>query len=113
MPAQRASPEVIHLDDRRKETFRKLIEEIIGTRGAYLLDDKLDILGKVPLTELPRSLEGMGNVQAIVIDGVITTRLLDMTYKSRSIKYIVGMRRIGIPRPPVDVLLLTPQELGV
>ncbi len=113
MPAQRASPEVIHLDDRRKETFRKLIEEIIGTRGAYLLDDKLDILGKVPLTELPRSLEGMGNVQSIVIDGVITTRLLDMTYKSRSIKYIVGMRRIGIPRPPVDVLLLTPQELGV
>lgn len=113
MPAPRAPTEVIHLDDRRKETFRKLIEEIIGTRGAYLLDDKLDILGKVPLTELPRSLEGMGNVQAIVIDGVITTRLLDMTYKSRSIKYIVGMRRIGIPRPPVDVLLLTPQELGV
>lgn len=113
MPATRAPTEVIHLDDRRKETFRKLIEEIIGTRGAYLLDDKLDILGKVPLTELPRSLEGMGNVQAIVIDGVITTRLLDMTYKSRSIKYIVGMRRIGIPRPPVDVLLLTPQELGV
>ncbi len=107
------APEIIHLDDRRKETFRKLIEEIIGTRGAYLLDEKLDILGKVPLTELPRSLEGLGNVQAIVIDGVITTRLLDMTYKNRSIKYIVGMRRIGIPRPPVDVLLLTPQELGV
>lgn len=107
------SPEALHLDERRKDAFRKLIEEIIGTRGAYLLDEKLDILGKVPLTELPRSLEGIGNVQSIVMDGVITSRLLDMTSKNRSIKYIVGMRRIGIPRPPVDVLLLTPQELGV
>ncbi len=103
----------VALDEKRKDAFRKLIEEIIGTRGAYLLDEKLDILGKVPLTELPRSLEGMGNVQSIVMDGVITSRLLDMTSKNRSIKYIVGMRRIGIPRPPVDVLLLTPQELGV
>lgn len=103
----------VALDEKRKDAFRKLIEEIIGTRGAYLLDEKLDILGKVPLTELPRSLEGMGNVQSIVMDGVITSRLLDMTSKNRSIKYIVGMRRIGIPRPPVDVLLLTPQELGI
>lgn len=103
----------VALDEKRKDAFRKLIEEIIGTRGAYLLDEKLDILGKVPLTELPRSLEGIGNVQSIVMDGVITSRLLDMTSKNRSIKYIVGMRRIGIPRPPVDVLLLTPQELGI
>ena len=35
-----------------KAKFKQLLEDLIGTRGAYILDTNLAVLGKVPLTEL-------------------------------------------------------------
>ncbi len=56
-----------------EETLARIQEEIIGTRGAYLLDSNLEILGKVPLSELPIALKGI-KAYAIIADGVITSQ---------------------------------------
>ena len=53
-----------------KEMFRALSEELIGSRAAYLLDDGLKILGKVPVSELALSLKGLTNVSAVIFDGI-------------------------------------------
>ena len=37
--------------------FKRMLEELIGTRGAYLLDKKLNILGKVPVKEIKNILQ--------------------------------------------------------
>ncbi|HIH51909.1 MAG TPA: DNA primase [Nanoarchaeota archaeon] len=56
-----------------EEALTRIQEEIIGTRGAYLLDSNLEILGKVPLSELPTALKGI-KAYAIIADGVITSQ---------------------------------------
>ncbi len=56
-----------------EEALSRMQEEIIGSRGAYLLDSSLEILGKVPLSELPTALTGI-KAYAIIADGVITSQ---------------------------------------
>ncbi len=114
MPPQQppAEQKPVELDATHRETFRRLVDEIVGTRGAYLLDSQLQILGRVPIAELQRSLEGLEGVEDVVLDGVITSRLLDML-KSKPIKYVVGMRKINVGFVPEGVQLVTPQDLGL
>lgn len=73
-----------------KESFKGMLEDLIGTRGAYLLDTKLNILGKVPISELDSILKSLNNVHAIVLDGIINRELTQIADKS-SIKFVVGM----------------------
>lgn len=73
-----------------KEKFKSMLEDLIGTRGAYLLDEKLNILGKVPISELDSTLKSLNNVHAMVLDGVVDKDLTAIGDRS-SIKVIVGM----------------------
>ncbi len=51
--------------------FRELLSDLFGTRGAYLLDKDMNILGKVPSSELENALDEIKDVDTIVIDGVV------------------------------------------
>ncbi|MBI2139974.1 DNA primase [Candidatus Woesearchaeota archaeon] len=74
-----------------KTTFRTMLENLIGTRGAHILDDKLNILGKVPISELQSTIKSLtSGVYAIVFDGVIDRDLVKASERS-SIKFLVGM----------------------
>lgn len=74
-----------------KASFKKMLEDLIGTRGAYILDPKLNILGKVPTTELGATVKSLNSgIYAIILDGPITKDLLDICEKSR-VKFLVGM----------------------
>jgi len=68
-----------------------MLDDLVGTRGAYLLDDKLTILGKVPVTELVTTLKSLtSGVYAIIFDGVVD-RLLTQTAERSNVKYLIGM----------------------
>ena len=55
-----------------KKLFRNMLENLVGTRGAQLLDEKMNILGKVPISELQTTIKSLGNgVYAIVFDGTV------------------------------------------
>jgi len=55
-----------------KTKFSSMLEDLIGTRGAYILDPKLNILGKVPVTELQSTIKSLASgIYAVVFDGVI------------------------------------------
>ena len=74
-----------------KKTFKDMLEDLIGTRGAYVLDTKLNILGKVPITELQTTIKSLkSGVHAIVFDGTIDRDLV-RTAERTTIKYIVAM----------------------
>jgi DNA primase len=73
-----------------KDNFKKMLEDLIGTRGAYLLDGKLNILGKVPISELDSTLKSLNNVHAMVLDGIIDKDLTQIADRS-NIKVVVGM----------------------
>jgi len=47
-------------------------DELMGTRGAFLLDGSLNVLGKVPIKELESTLKNMSEkVFAVVMDGAL------------------------------------------
>ncbi len=86
-PAQKTAP----LNADQKSKFGKMLEELIGTRGAYLLDNKLNILGKVPTTEMETSIKSLKEgVHAVVFDGVIEKPIVQIAERS-NVKYVIAM----------------------
>lgn len=74
-----------------KKSFGKMLEDLIGTRGAYILDAKMNILGKVPSTELIPTIKSLSNgIHAVVFDGMIEEDLLE-TAENSGVKYLVAM----------------------
>ena len=65
------------------------MDNLFGTRGACLLDDKLNVLGKVPRMELATTIKTLGNVSGIVIDGTVDTELIKIAETS-NVSYVVG-----------------------
>ncbi|MBT4823649.1 DNA primase [Candidatus Woesearchaeota archaeon] len=87
--AAKATPVKATADEKKK--FSKLLEDLIGTRGAYVLDNKLNILGKVPLSELTTTLKSLGSgIYAVVFDGEIDANILSIAEKS-GVKFLVAM----------------------
>jgi DNA primase len=78
------------ITDHEKEVFSDMSEDLIGTRGAYLLDDKLSILGKVPVSELMATLKNVTNVYAVVFDGSIDKDLV-MVAEKANVRHLVAM----------------------
>jgi len=73
------------------ESFGEMLEDLIGTRGAYILDDKLNILGKVPFTELQSTIKSLrSGVYAVVFDGVIDKDLLSIAERA-NVSFLVAM----------------------
>jgi len=74
-----------------KKLFKELLEDLIGTRGAYILDKKLSILGKVPITELIATMKSLSSgVYAVIFDGVID-RGIAQAAENSSVQYLIAM----------------------
>ncbi len=74
-----------------KKVFKEMLENLVGTRGAHILDDKLNLLGKVPISELQTTIKSLSSgVYAIVFDGVIDIDLVK-TSERANINFLVGM----------------------
>ena len=71
--------------------FAKMLEDMIGTRGAYILDEKLNILGKVPVTELQSTIKSLSTgIYAVVFDGVVDKDLA-ITAERSNVNFLIGM----------------------
>ena len=85
----RATP--AELSDAQKAQLGKLLEDLLGTHGAYVLDAGLKILGKVPGTELASTIKALRTgMLAVVFDGLIDQALVQ-TCEAAGIPFIVGM----------------------
>ena len=68
-----------------------MLENLIGTRGAQILDQKLNTLGKVPLTEVQSTIKSLGNTAyAVIFDGIVD-RDLAKAAEIANVKFLVGM----------------------
>ena len=83
-PSRRPNPD-------EKKRFKEMLEDLVGTRGAYILDPKLNILGKVPVTELVTTLKSLTTgVYAIVFDGSVERDLV-LTGEKNNISFLIAM----------------------
>jgi len=96
--------------DSEKQQFSKMLEDLIGTRGAYILNQKLSILGKVPVTELSTTVKSLSSgIYAIVLDGKIDKELA-LTADKTNVKFIVSMGS-DVKNEEVSVSILTSSDL--
>ncbi|MEM4239760.1 MAG: DNA primase DnaG [Candidatus Woesearchaeota archaeon] len=79
------------LNPEEKKRFGSMLENLIGTRGAYLLDNKMNVLGKVPFTELSSTLKTLNSgVYAVVFDGSADKEITDVAEKA-GVKHVIAM----------------------
>ncbi len=87
----RAAPVKKDATPEEKKVFKEMLENLVGTRGAHILDDKLNILGKVPISELQTTIKSLSSgVYAIVFDGSIDRDLVK-TAERANITFLIGM----------------------
>jgi len=98
-PQQRSMQSFNPNDTRKKEgispqergEFKRLLEDLVGTNGAYILNNKKEILGKVPITELTSTIKSLGSgVYAIILDGSIDAMMIQVAERA-DVKYVVCM----------------------
>lgn len=102
---------------RRKRSTITLPQSVIdtttklkGTLEAVLLDEKHEPIEQLPVSELASRLKELEGVAAIVFDGVITQRLVDISGE-KGVKLLVGDRISGVVKRPVNIQLLTVTDI--
>ena len=102
-PKSRVTPELA-------KHFKTMLDDLVGTRGAYILDKNMNILGKVPTTELESTLSSLGTgVYAIILDGDIEKSLAQVSEKN-GVKYLVA-KKFNMRPSETRVEIITPDNL--
>ncbi|MEM2115962.1 MAG: DNA primase DnaG [Candidatus Woesearchaeota archaeon] len=69
-------------DSENLKRYRDLLDNLVGTKGAYLIDETNNILAKVPVNELIDVLRNIDKkLNAIILDGVVDRALLSQAEK--------------------------------
>ena len=103
----RFEPRYKKLDLQKKDKIllKEMITDLVGTRGAFILDKTLTILGKVPTAELPATLAELKDVYAVVLDGQITKELVQAA-ESKNVKILLAMNtKINQNETRVNILI--------
>ena len=111
-PFQQPLPSIrkVQISTEEKNTFKSLLEDLIGTRGAEILNNKLHVLGKVPVTEVQTALKSIENAHAVVFDGSIERDIVRAAEES-NVKFLIGMDS-RVKQNETRVTLLTVNELS-
>ncbi|MFT4309448.1 MAG: DNA primase DnaG [Candidatus Woesearchaeota archaeon] len=93
-----------------KEKFKGMIEDLIGTKAVFFVDENINILGKVPLSELESTLKDINETYALVIDETITRDMIRLA-KAGNVACIVGLDKKTQGRDEDHITVLTASEL--
>jgi len=112
--ALRSRVPVEEMLERRKRRKKILVprevveaaEALKGTFEAILFNEKMEKIGRLPVSELADKLKDFEEVNTVVFDGIITQRLVDIA-SERNIKYLVGARISEVIKQPLSITLLT------
>ena len=99
----------VQISNEEKNAFKSMLEDLIGTRGAEILDNKLSVLGKVPISEIQTALKSVNNAHAVVFDGSIERETVKAAEES-NVKFLIGMDS-KVKQNETRVNLLTVNEL--
>ena len=106
------SPATMSEDDKSLATIiSKIYPDLNETLESVALDDKDNQLFKIPISELVNKLSTQTGVKYLILDGIITQRLLDNA-KTSGIGCIVGHRAAKLSNLG-DVKIKTFTELGI
>ena len=109
-PSRNAAPQAPVLKEKRltpaeKKIFKETLETLFGTKGACIFDQKLNVLGKVPLSELSSTVKSLnGGIYAIALDGEVDMELVRLAERY-GITHVVGTTSKANETHKVSVLV--------
>jgi len=85
-----------------------MLSELEGTFKARLLDSDWNVLKETTVRDLVSELRAYngGEVNAVVFDGVVTQRIVDLAMQ-KGLKFVVGVKRGDVVRVPVSLKIFT------
>jgi len=92
------------------EKVKSLVEELLGTLEGVLFNENWQEIQRVAVRDLVTTLQSIDNVYAVVFDGIVTQRVVDIA-QEKGIKVIIGARVGNVVRKPVDLVISTFSEL--
>ncbi|MEM2249449.1 MAG: DNA primase DnaG [Candidatus Bathyarchaeia archaeon] len=101
-------------EKRRVELPKEVVQiakELDGTFEAVLLNEKLEPIERLPVSQLAEKLQQTSGVDTVVFDGIITQRIVDIA-SEKNIKNIVASRISEAVKPPLNVQLITFSEIS-
>lgn len=85
------------------------LDELAGTLRSRLYDTSGNVVKEVPIRELLQVAQSTNNCYAIVLDGVITQRLVELAIQ-KGIKAIYGVKANQMQRRHPDIILYTKED---
>jgi DNA primase len=103
-PKQKEKPKV-----ELPEGVNQVAKTLAGTLEAVLLNEKLEQIERLPVSQLAEKLQQTAAVDTVVFDGIITQRIVDIAAE-KNIKRIVASRVSEAVKPVLNVELVTFQD---
>ncbi len=91
------------------DQIKEAVKSLQGTLEAVLLNDKLEQIERLPVSQLAEKLQQITGVDSVVFDGIITQRIVDIA-ANQQIKRIVASRVSEAVKPAATVELVTFQD---
>ena len=88
----------------QNQRFKELLDDLLGSKGAYIVDKEFNVLGKVPIRELAKTLRNLekNEAYAVVLDGIITKDIVNAAQRA-GVKVLVG-NRSNVQRARISIV---------
>jgi len=93
------------------EKYRDMLLQLGGSSTARLLDDGDGVVTEVPVRELVDTLKTAKQTRAVVFDGIITQRILDIA-SEMNMHSVVGTKMGTITKQPAGIEVWTRSDLA-
>lgn len=93
---------LVKLKTDQKKLFKKTLDELVGTRAACILNEKNELMGRVPVKELGNIVRTIENPHTIIFDGKVGFEI-ESVAKRKGVKFLVGMEKENM-RSPITIL---------
>ena len=103
--------EKVNDDPQITSAVKEVYPQINETLEALILDNSMQVLLKVPVSEIIKRLDSLEGARFLVMDGIITQRLIDAAY-SAGIEYVVGHRMAELKKSP-EITVRTFDQIGI
>ena len=110
-PSSLNNVEKLDDDPQITSAVKEVYPQINETLEALILDNSMQVLLKVPVSEIIKRLDSLEGARFLVMDGIITQRLIDAAYKA-GIEYVVGHRMAELKKTP-EITVRTFDQIGI
>jgi len=89
-PIEQLKPELKNdLPVEVKKKISEVLDKMVGTRAAYIFNESMKLLGKIPLTQFTEDNKRLDRAKIVVIDGTIDGNILNIA-ESHNIEFLIA-----------------------